>query len=169
MATIHTARAARGARPERRTPAVELEVWWRYLRWIFLADRGRRRQRVWAGDGTVTNYGWRMTFRFRFACGCSQKKGPVLEKFVYQCAGLGREQRCARHGAPEIRRTVRKVDGPHGSPIGTLVAVPCPGLLGIGRVHFQCPHLCPVHYPSRYTPLGSKIYFQGGVSSQEDR
>ena len=42
MATIHTARAARGARPERRTPAVELEVWWRYLRWIFLADRGRR-------------------------------------------------------------------------------------------------------------------------------
>jgi hypothetical protein len=43
MATINTAtRAAIGARPERHTPAVDLQAWWRYLRWIFLTDCGHR-------------------------------------------------------------------------------------------------------------------------------
>jgi hypothetical protein len=41
--TTNTAtRAVIGARPERHTPAVDLQGWWRYLRWVFLTDCGHR-------------------------------------------------------------------------------------------------------------------------------
>jgi hypothetical protein len=62
----------------------------------------------------VTYYGYNVRFHFTFACGCQTKVGPVLEKWAYQAAGLGAEQRCTEHGAPEARRIVRTLDGPHG-------------------------------------------------------
>jgi hypothetical protein len=62
----------------------------------------------------VTYYGWRVRFRFRFDCGCSATAGPILQKFAYQYARLGAAQKCKRHGAREVERSVEKIDGPHG-------------------------------------------------------
>jgi hypothetical protein len=62
----------------------------------------------------MTYYGYRVSFRFTFSCGCTRQAGPILEKFAYQYAGLGAEQRCKEHGAPEVKRLVRRLDGPQG-------------------------------------------------------
>ena len=62
----------------------------------------------------MTYYGYRVLFTFTFSCGCTGKKGPILEKFAYQYAGLGRKQTCAKHGAPEVDRKVRRRGEPHG-------------------------------------------------------
>jgi hypothetical protein len=63
----------------------------------------------------VTYYGYHVRFHFRFSCGCTEKKGPILEKFAYQYAGLGRKQTCKKHGFPEVSRVVTNIDGPYGN------------------------------------------------------
>ncbi len=63
----------------------------------------------------MTYYGYRVLFRFRFACGCTEKVGPILEKFAYQYARLGAKRQCKAHHAPELNRAVRRVSGPHGT------------------------------------------------------
>lgn len=62
----------------------------------------------------MTYYGYEVLFTFTFSCGCTGKKGPILEKFAYQYAGLGRKQTCQKHGAPEVDRKVRERGEPHG-------------------------------------------------------
>jgi len=64
---------------------------------------------------TMTYYGYRVSFHFTFACGCSHDAGPIFEKFAYQYAHLGAEQRCPEHDAAEVGRVVTRLDGPHRS------------------------------------------------------
>lgn len=62
----------------------------------------------------MTYYGWKVLFTFSFSCGCTMKRGPILEKFAYQYARLGAKQECKKHGGHEVDRVVTKIDGPHG-------------------------------------------------------
>jgi hypothetical protein len=62
----------------------------------------------------MTYYGYSATFTFIFSCGCTKKKGPILEKFAYQYAQLGKKQTCPEHGGVEVDRKVAKHGEPHG-------------------------------------------------------